>query len=103
MTFAYDAAKLDGKKVFVKGYVHPSVSGQGPVKKFVLVGDMGTCCFGGPPKLAEMIEVTIVCDQAVSYNQMKRRFGGTFRLDPRPKPADGSAGGHYQLHVDYVK
>ena len=46
------ALELDGKRIFVKGYVHPGgVSGSGFVTQFVLVPDMKTCCFGDQPSV----------------------------------------------------
>ncbi len=58
---------LDSKRVFVKGYIHPGVSDMGEIRKFVLVPDMGTCCFGGQPAMSDMIEVTIVGQRGVRY------------------------------------
>ena len=71
---------LDGKKVFIKGYVHNSTMGE--AKEFILVGDMGECCFGDTrPKLTDMIQVKIVGKQRVSYSLMKRKFGGVLHVD----------------------
>ena len=96
--------ELDGQRIFVKGYVHPGVASTGEVKKFILVPDMGTCCFGGQPKLTDMIEVTIRNAPGVRYSQFKRRLGGTFRVTGRVKAvAGGLQGGLYELDADYVK
>jgi hypothetical protein len=97
------ALDLDGKQIFVKGYVHPGVSGQGPVKTFVLVPDMGTCCFGGQPKLNDMIEVTMRDPLRIRYTQTKRRLAGTLTVDTALKPVSGLNGVYYQLDADYVK
>ncbi len=94
--------ELDGRKVFVKGYIYPdNTSGQ--VKRFVLVPDMGTCCFGGQPKLTDMIEVTLQGDRRVSYSYRKQRLGGTLKVDTRKKPVSGLDGVYYQLDADYLK
>jgi hypothetical protein len=96
--------ELDGKRIFVKGYVHPGVSNLGEIKRFILVPDMGTCCFGGQPKLTDMIEVTIVDAPGVKYSQRKRKLGGNFRVANRiKKVAGGLSGGYYELAADYVK
>ena len=50
------AFEIDGQPIFLKGYIHPS-SGSGLLKRFILVPDLGTCCFGGQPKSSDMIEV----------------------------------------------
>jgi len=95
---------LDGQRVFVKGYVHPGVSSMGKIRKFVLVGDMGTCCFGGQPKLTDMIEVTLDGARSIQYSQRKRKLGGILHVRNRVrKVAGGLDGGYYELHADYVK
>ena len=70
--------ELSGKKIFIKGYMHPGVSSSGKVDRFILVPDMGTCCFGGEPKATDMIEVHIA-----------RSCQAAGLLAP-----DGQAGGH---------
>ncbi len=96
------ALELDGRKVFVKGYIYPDNTA-GQVKRFVLVPDMGTCCFGGQPKLTDMIEVTLQGDRRVSYSYRKQRLGGTLKVDTRKKPVSGLDGVYYQLDADYLK
>ncbi len=97
--------ELDGQRIFVKGYVHPGVANTGRIRKFVLVPDMGTCCFGGQPKLTDMIEVTIARDApAVQYGQRKRKLGGILHVSHRLKQvAGGLNGGLYELDADYVQ
>ncbi len=96
--------ELDGKRVFVKGYVHPGVSDMGEIKRFILVPDMGTCCFGGQPKLTDMIEVTITGPRGVRYAPTKRKLGGIFHIHNRIKQVVGGLeGGNYELEADYVR
>ncbi|MFO0821485.1 MAG: DUF3299 domain-containing protein [Pirellulales bacterium] len=97
------AMEWQGKRVFIKGYVHPGVQGMGPVDKFVLVPDMGTCCFGGQPKLTDMIEVKLVNGASISYSMRKRALAGTFEIDPNIVAPDGSQGACYKLIAEYVK
>jgi len=95
---------LDGQRVFVKGYIHPGVSSAGEVKKFILVPDMGTCCFGGQPKMTDMIEVSIVDAPGVRYSQRKRKLGGVLHVSERIRKVAGDlTGGLYELRADYVK
>lgn len=97
------AQELNGQKIFLKGYVHPEFGG-GPVKKFVLVPDMGTCCFGGDPKPTDMIEVTLEGDKRITYNQRLRKVAGVFRVDPYPKHVPGMKNGvYYQIEAEYAK
>ena len=80
---------LQGKKVFVKGYVHPGVASMGKVKHFVLVPDMGTCCFGGQPKRnTDMIEVVVGTGEGIRYSTRLRKIAGTFLVD-RPRESVG--------------
>jgi hypothetical protein len=97
------AFELNGKQVFVKGYVHPSVGGLGPVRQFVMVPDLGTCCFGGQPALTDMIEVTVPENQRIKYSTRKRKIAGTLRVDSHMKRVDGLTGVFYQLRADHVR
>ena len=78
------AFEIDGKDVFIKGYIHPS-SGGGMLRQFVLVGDLGTCCFGGQPKSSEMIEVTLTAGQTVKGGLTRRKLSGKFTLNKVPQ------------------
>lgn len=51
-----DVAKFDGKKIYIKGYMYPVRQRHG-LTEFVLCKDNGDCCFGGQPKLTDMIAV----------------------------------------------
>lgn len=96
--------ELDGQRIFVKGYVHPGVSSTGKIKKFILVPDMGTCCFGGQPKLTDMIEVTLGDLPGIRYNTRKRKLAGVLHVYPRVhKVAGGLQGGYYELAAEFVK
>ncbi|MCA9139936.1 MAG: DUF4190 domain-containing protein [Planctomycetales bacterium] len=78
------AFDIDGKDVFIAGYIHPS-SGGGMLRQFVLVGDLGTCCFGGQPKSSEMIEVTLTGGQTVKGGMTRRKLAGKFTLNKVPQ------------------
>lgn len=97
-----ESLELDGKKVFIKGYVYPDGQKKN-IKKFILVPDMGTCCFGGQPKLTDMIEVTLEDPKRIEYAIKKRKLGGTLRVDTALKPVSGLNGVFYQLEADYVQ
>lgn len=95
------AVALNGKQIFIKGYVYPGDQRRG-LKQFVFVPDMGTCCFGGQPKLTDMIEVTLKDPNRVDFSYRKRRLGGILRVDPQLKPISGLQGVYYQLEADYL-
>lgn len=96
------ALRLNGKRVFVKGYVYPDGQQSG-IKHFVLVRDLGTCCFGGQPKLTHMIEVTLQDPLRVEYALRKRALGGILKVDPQLKPVSGLGGVYFQLEADYLR
>jgi hypothetical protein len=96
------AIELNGKRVFVKGYLYPDGQQWG-IKRFVLVPDMGTCCFGGQPKLTDMIEVTLRDPLRVEFARRKRKLAGVLTVDTRLKPVSGLTGVYYQLDADYVR
>ena len=96
------ALELHGKKIFVKGYVL-SDDRSFELKQFVIVPDMMQCCFGGNPKLTDMIQITITTDERVRFSLTRRKFGGILRVDPQFKDRSGMQGIHYYLETDYVK
>ena len=51
-----EVAKLDKKKIYIKGYMYPVRQRHG-LTEFVLCKDNGDCCFGGQPKPTDMIAV----------------------------------------------
>jgi hypothetical protein len=99
-----DANELDRRKVFIKGYMHPSgTQGLGDVSQFVLVPDMGTCCFGGQPKLTDMVEVTLTDGLSTRYTRYKKKLAGVFSVDSELKPVNGLNGVYYELDASYVR
>ncbi len=96
------AMELDGMQVFVKGYIHPTSMDSPLAKKFVLVPDLGTCCFGGQPPLTHMIEVTLTGDQMAHKGLRKQKLAGTLRVNRALKPVDGLEGVYYTLMADYI-
>lgn len=98
------SVELDGQKVFVKGYVRPGAKKR-KLKKFILVGDFGSCCFGGSVKATDIIAVAIKGDETVDYGYSLRRLSGTFRLNRRSRQTDdkGLPGVYYELETDQVR
>lgn len=96
------ALDLNGKKVFIKGYVYPDGQ-QYNIKRFILIPDMGTCCFGGQPKLTDMVEVTLRDPLRTIFERRKRRLAGTLTVDTRLKPVSGLGGVYYRLDAEYVR
>jgi len=97
------AVELSGDKVFIKGYMHPGVASSGKVNHFILVPDMGTCCFGGQPKATDMIEVVVEDDAyRVAYATRRMKLTGTFAVHP-PRQSLGLTDVWYQLRADKIQ
>lgn len=94
------ALAIDGKPVFLKGYIHPS-SGSGMLRQFILVPDLGTCCFGGQPRSSDMIEVKLPPGQTVRASLLKRKLAGEFHVNRiAQKKADFDQAIFYKMQVD---
>ncbi len=96
--------KYDGKRVFLKGFVRPSDRKLG-LKKFILVGDFGSCCFGGTPKLTDMVAIELKDGLKANYSFRVRRIAGIFRLHKSGKTVneDGVPNVIYSIEADYIK
>jgi len=96
------ALELSGKKVFVKGYTHKFIQSMGKVDHFILVPDLGECCFGDKvTKPTHMIEVKIVNPQyRVSYALRRLKIHGTFHATEIPIDQLGVGGVHYSMQAD---
>ena len=96
------ALEMAGKKVFIKGYMLPGPQTTA-VKRFVLVPDMKSCCFGGDPALTDMILVTLPDPYRLDYSYKRHKLGGTLTVNQRLKAASGVDGVYYELDVDYLR
>lgn len=98
------ALELAGQRIFIKGYMHPGVASMGRVDRFILVPDMGTCCFGGQPKPTDMIEVYVPDpSRRVAYAPRRIKLAGVFQLTDRPTQSLGLSGVWYHLVADDVR
>jgi hypothetical protein len=95
------ALALEGKRVFIKGYVYPGREMEG-IKTFLLVRDQGDCCFGGNPKITDRIQVTLVDPLRLAYKSRLHKLAGVFHV--RPTTAVNAGGGvFYQLEADHLQ
>lgn len=97
------AIALNGKKVFLKGYIHPTSISSSTAKTFVLVPDLGTCCFGTQPPLTHMIEVRLVADKFASKSYRQFSMAGILDVTPNLKPIEGLQGVYYQLEAEHFQ
>ena len=88
--FPASAMELDGKQVFIKGYIYPTEQKTG-IKQFTLCRDQGTCCFGGNPKLTDRIQVRVSDVRGINFNTWQNRVAGIFRVRPNNDPTGMAA------------
>ena len=95
------AKALDGRQIFIKGYVYPGQKTDG-IKSFLLVRDQGDCCFGGNPKVTDRIQVTLADPLRLTFSKRLHGVAGVFHVKAAPA-IDGVGGVFYQLDADYLK
>jgi hypothetical protein len=95
------AIALNGKKVFLKGYIHPTSVSSSATKTFVLVPDWATCCFGTQPPRTHMIEVRLTGEKFADKSFRLHKLAGVLEVRPYLKQVDGLDGVYYQLEADH--
>lgn len=76
---APEVAALDGKPIYIKGYMYPTRQLTG-ISEFLLVKDTGQCCFGGSPKPSDMIVVRFQDGMTVNHREQQLvGVAGVFR------------------------
>lgn len=89
--FAPEVAELDGKPIYIKGYMYPTRQ-RFELSEFVLVKDTGQCCFGGQPKITDMIVVKYRNGMTVNHREQQLvGIGGVFRASVPEKSDAGAA------------
>ncbi len=105
-----DIQNLDGKKVFIKGFVRPgtTITKDGtPVRRragrFLLVRDNNECCFGDQNKVKyyDQALVSLVDNKTMDDSRRLFRVGGTLRILPERSRAPGRP--VYLLEADYLQ
>lgn len=87
MDFHPDVQKLDGQRVFIKGYMYPTKQITG-LTSFLLVKDNAQCCFGGNPAITDMILVDMDTGKSANFHQgVLTSISGVFHCRPAAGPA----------------
>lgn len=95
------ALDLDGKKIFVKGYMYPGRQ-QLDLKQFLISRDNGRCNFCMPnPTPTDLVHVTLAGDLRIDYTTHIIALGGTLRVETDPEKI-ARKGMAYQLDADYI-
>ena len=74
-------APLKDQKIFIKGYMYNTQKQTG-LEDFVLLKDNGQCCFGGAPKLYDMMIVKLPPGKTVDKIEGLISVSGTLRCTP---------------------
>ncbi len=85
-----DIQALDGKQVFVKGFIYQTGKTEG-LTSFLMVKDNQDCCFGGKPALEDRLGVIMKEGKSINYHAGKVAISGTFRLNPDYHPENNLA------------
>lgn len=104
VTVPPEIADLDGKRVFIKGYIRPdSVSMMRGIDRFLLVRDNNTCCFGDLSKIKyhDQIDVKMDGPLRVDFSQGVVRIGGVLKIRPE-NVALGPTAPVFSLKADYA-
>jgi hypothetical protein len=97
----HSAADLEGKRVFIKGFMYPGPERSG-IRRFILCRDNGTCCFGGvTPKPSDMVDVRLAGELKAEYATRVTRVGGVFHIDP--SSSNSGLDAKYHLEADYIR
>ena len=104
-----DVKALDGKEVFIKGYMRPGThysSSHTPVSRnvsiFMLVRDSNECCFGdiSTVKYFDKMDVVLKKGLLTDYSSSMFRVAGKLKIKP---PKIGQAEPVFLLEANYVK
>lgn len=89
---------LDGRKVVLRGFMLPSIDFR-DIREFHLVRSLWGCCFGAPPRLNEIVRVTL--PRGVDYTYDGLEVAGTLRVVYENE--DGIALDLYRLEADALR
>lgn len=100
-----DVSSLEGKNVFIKGYIRPdSITVPRGIDEFLLVRDNNQCCFGdlSTIKYYDQILVKMTGDRRVDFSRGVFSIGGVLHIEPQyARP--GSPKTVFTLTADYAK
>jgi hypothetical protein len=97
------AVALDGKPIFLKGYILPTSVASSSASRFILVPDLATCCFGGEPKKTHMVEVVLSQEATAKFRLRQVKLAGTLHVNPVPNSVEALQSGFYQLKADIYR
>ncbi len=97
MTLPEEVRKLHGRKVAVAGYMF-TLDEIENIKHFLIVESLWSCCFGVPPNVNQVLEITISGRRGVEYSSLPVMLLGTIEVGE--KMEDGFVTSLYRLKID---
>jgi len=100
-----DVQDMDGKRVFIKGYMRAdSTPVRHNVRNFLLVRDNNQCCFGNISnvKYYDQVLVKSIGSLSTDFSTGLIRLGGTLHINPN-NVIRGIGYPVYTLEADYIK
>lgn len=82
--FAESLAALDGRSIFLKGWMYPEAQSEG-LLRFLLVTREWNYAFGRNPTVAEIAEVKLANGESTQYQPELLSVWGTLRVDRTPQ------------------
>lgn len=76
-----EVAELEGKSVFLKGYIYQTKETEN-LQSFLFVKDNASCCFGANPEIWDRLGVVMKDGKGIRYHAGKVAVAGTFRVNP---------------------
>lgn len=98
----FDAAAMEKKRIFIKGYLYPGRQTIG-LRQFILVPSQSHCKFcASQLSSTEMISVKLEGDLQINYRTQLVHVGGKLTVD-KAEAARPLGGSPYMINADYVK
>ena len=72
-----------GQRVLLTGYLMPLSIENGLTKKFVIMKDVNTCCYGSTPNMNDYVVVTMKGAGITPVQDVPVELVGTFRVDQK--------------------
>jgi hypothetical protein len=73
----------DNQRVLLTGYMMPLQLENGRAKKFVMMRDINTCCYGAVPNMNDYVVVTMKGQGAENVQDVPVELTGLFRIEQR--------------------
>ncbi|MDX1969265.1 MAG: hypothetical protein SFV23_18960 [Planctomycetaceae bacterium] len=93
-----DVEALTQEPVFLKGYMYQTKQTEN-LSGFVLCKDSGDCCFGGQPKVTDMIFIEMQAGQKVDFRSGLVAVAGNLKVSPTVDQTGLNA--VYKLECDF--